>query len=271
MSSPTNLFCKILESQYNTTIDSIEEILYLPLKGIRDVKSNILRVENVVYSITKTELTRIEGLLIQILLLDQINQLETVDNFCAIAFQCQILVETLVQNSSVYLSFLDATTISQLSANYSLFEKHVCVLGLRRIVTNFTNDILSDLRDRLIELLEDFQDALRLDELRDRYNEVLTDSGIFTLLNNLKKYRYCAWAICNWSETANNKLDNYSDKLAISENNLSASGWGENIDSLLDGYDELEEEIEDKITELTTLIDSRNLERGIPRDETMIN
>ena len=59
--NPEKLFCSILENQFNSTVDSIEQLIFLPLKGIRDVKSNISRAENIVYSITKTELTRIEN------------------------------------------------------------------------------------------------------------------------------------------------------------------------------------------------------------------
>ncbi len=267
---PEKLFCSILEGQFNTTVDSIESLILLPIKGLRDVKSNILRAENIVYTTTKTELTRIENLLIQVLLLDQINQLEVVDNFCAVAYSCQILVETLVNNSSIYLNFLDSTTISQLSADYSLFEKYVCVIGLRRIVSNFTDNILSELRARLVILGDDFIAALRLDELRDRYNSVLVNSGIFSLLNNLIKYLQCNFSVCLWADTASNKLVDYENKLAITQTNVSASGWGENIDSLLDSYYEKETEIEDKIEQLIEIIDSRIIQRNIGRDEIML-
>jgi hypothetical protein len=269
--SSENLFCKIIQNQFNSTIDRIDSIIQLPLKGIRDVKSNIQRVENLVYSITKNEVTRIENLVIEILFLNQINQLQQVDNFCRVAFSCQILMETLINNSEIYLSFLDSTTISQLSADYGLFEKYVCILGLRNIINNFTDNILEQFKNRLIELLSSMEDALRLDELRYWYNNALINSGIFNYLNELQKFANCSWEVCDWANTSVNKISDYTDKLAISLNNVSATGWGENIDSLLENYYDLDGELETKINDLIYLIDNRNPERGIPRDKLMIS
>ncbi len=262
------LFCKILENQYNTKIDLIDAAILLPIRAIRDVKSNITRVEKLVYTAISTELVRIENLLIEILFLDQINQLAATNNFCRVAFSCQKLVEVIVDSSLGYLSFLDATTRSQVSSDYALFEKHVCVLGLRNIVTNFTNDVLSQLRDRLVELFDELENQLRLDELKERYLEILENSGIFGLLNELKKFRNCYFGICDWAATSTNKLEEYAEKLTISETDTSA-GWTENVDSLLDDYESIQTEIEDKINELIDLIDNRNPIRGIPKDETM--
>lgn len=267
--SPAEIFCKILQNQYNTKIDLIEAALYLPLRGIREVKSNILRVEKLVYVVTKTELTRIENLLIEVLFLDQINQLASVSNFCAVAFQCSKLVEVLVDSSYGYLSFLDATTLSLVSADYSLFEKHVCILGLRQIVSNFTTDILAELRARLVVLQDELDDQLRLDEIRERYLEILDDSGIFDLFNELKKFLLCSFEVCDWASTAQNALDSYSDKLAVV--NTSGSSWTDNIEAtLLDNYNDLQDELDTKISDLISLIDNRNPTRGILKDEAML-
>lgn len=266
MRSSESVFCKILENQYNSKIDLIEAAIFLPLRGIRDVKSNILRVEKMVYNTIKTEILRIENLLIEVLFLDEINQLASMSNFCSIAFSCQKLVEVLVDSSLGYLNFLDSTTRSLVSSDYTLFEKHVCVLGLRTIVSNFTEDVLDELRSRLVELSNELVNQLRLNELKETYLDVLEDSGILNLLNELKKFRNCGFATCDFATTVNNKLDDYASKLVLSETD---SSWTENVDSLLDNYNYLSTEIENKIDELISLIDSRNVTRGIRKDETM--
>lgn len=265
---PERLFCKILEYQYNNKITEIDSVLLLPLKGIRDVKSNIMRVEKLVYSTAKTELQAIESLLFEVLFLDKINRLAAVDNFCQIAFSCQKLVETLIDSSNGYLSFLDPGIRSSVSASYENFEKYVCVLGLRNIVDLFTTDMLSKLRIRLDSLRDSLEDNLRLDELRDRYLAILERSGIFAMLNDLRKYLNCGFSICNYAETANNKISDYVEKLALQD---TGSSWDTDFDSLLDKYNKLNNEIGSKIDELIIIIDNRGFDRNIPRDKVMIN
>ncbi len=267
---PEQLFCKILEYQYNNKITQIEAILLLPLKGIRDIKSNILRVENVTYTTIEDSVLAIESLLIEVLLLDKINLLASIDNFCQIAFACEKLVETLIDSSTGYLNFLDSTTRSLISADYSLFEKYVCVLGLRNIVSSFTNDMMVKLRDRLVALQDQLNNNLRLEELQDRYYRILENSGIFGMLNDLRKYLNCSFNICNFAATANNKIADYVEKLSLVESTTSA-GWDQNLSSLLTNYDTLNEKLSNKIDDLITIIDNRGFDRGIPRDEIMIS
>lgn len=264
---PEKLFCKILEYQYNNKITEIESVLLLPLKGIRDVKSNILRVEKIVYSQVKIELKQIESLLIEILLLDRISQLASVENFCRIAFSCQKLVETLVDSSYGYLSFLSPSVIATVSADYNAFEQYVCVLGLRNIVSLFTTDMLSRLRDQLVDLRDRLEDNLRLDEIEERYLEILEDSGIFAMLNDLRKYLNCGFAICNFAATANNKIADYVEKLSLSD---TGSSWDVDLSSLLESYEELNIEIEDKIDSLIEIIDNEGFDRNIPRSNVML-
>lgn len=267
--APESLFCKILQYQYENKISQIESILFLPLKGIRDIKSNILRVENLVYSTAETELLSIETLLLEILILDKINLLASVDNFCQIAFSCEKLVETLIDSSNGYLTFLDPNIRSQVSADYNLFEKYVCVLGLRNIVGTFTNDMLAKLRTRLVNLRNYLEDNLRLDDMQEIYYRILERSGIFTMLNDLKKYLRCGFAVCNFAATANNKISDYVEKLSLVETTTSA-GWSHNIDSLLGKYNSLNNKFTNKIDELILIIDNRGFDRNIPRDEIMI-
>lgn len=267
MTSPETLFCKILEYQFNTKITEIESVLLLPLKGIRDIKSNISRVEKLVFSEVKTEIESIEALLIEVLFLDKISSLAAVENFCQIAFSCQKLVETLVDASSGYLSFLDTSTRSLVSASYPDFEKYVCVLGLRNIVGLFTTDILGKLKTKLITLRDSLDDNLRLTEMQDRYLAILESSGIFVMLDDLRKYLRCGFSICNYAATASNKLADYMDKLALRDTGTS---WDIDLGSLLDKYNDVSDEITNKIDQLIEIIDNRGFDRNIPRDQVMI-
>ena len=200
MSSPSELFCRILETQLNSAINAVEDALLLssppPLKTLRDVKSNINRVNNLIFPYIESEILRLEKLIIDTLFLDKVNQLEGIDNFCQVAFSCEILVETLVENSSTYLPFLDATTISLLSTNYPLFERHICVLGLRNIITTFTDSILDEIETTLNTLNTMLFDNLRIAEFLQRYEDALEDSGVLTAIEQLRKFLNCGFGVC---------------------------------------------------------------------------
>ena len=234
MSSPQQLFCKVLEQQYNTEIDTIEAVLYLPVRALRDVKSNIKRVENLVYNSVLLIVEKYEKQLLEILFLNKINQLEeNVNNFCQVAFSCQALVTILTDPDNDYLSFLDQATKDQIASNYALFEQYVCVLGLKRIVNSFVDDILSEIRAILVTLSDRLENALRLTEMIEAYQDILDSSGIIDLLNYLRAFLNCAFSSCNYAESANNALNNYMEKLALSDN---GSTFTQYLNSLLDGY-----------------------------------
>lgn len=268
MSKPEQLFCKILENQFTAAVNAVEAAILLPLRGARDVQNNVIRVDNLALDYVDEQILRLESVIIQVLHLNDINQMEGINNFCEIAYSCQILVETLVNNSSVYLPFLDASTVSQLSANYSLFRDNVCILGLRRIVNGFTDNILDEIEDELTELLNYLPTQLRQVELIDRYEDILEDSGIFALLDTLRKFLNCGFGICDYAATANNKLDDYAEKLLIVHN---GTDWEVDISSLLTDYDSYKARTDDKINELITACQTRNIQRQHNKEDLMIS
>lgn len=272
MSSPSKLFCQILNVEYKRKIDIIESLLYLPLRAVSDVKNNLSRVEKLVYYIVKAEVLKLEKIIIEILLLDKVSELEGIDNFCKIAWNCSALIQLLTSDDNGYTDFLPDSVRNQIATNYDLFEKNICRLGLMRLVTDFTDSSLQTIRDTLVELKERLDDELRLDEIRATYIEILNtdiygDKNIIELLDDLRVFLNCAFGICNFAESSNNALNNYMEKLVLSD---TGTTFTENIDSLLTDYNLLNDEIEDKIDELISLIDNRNLSRGINRDEIMV-
>lgn len=269
MSRPESVFCQILQVQYNTAIDNIESVVYLPLRVLRDIKSNIGRVENIVYAAVKAEVERIEAQVIEILFLNSARLLEGSENFCRIAFSCTALVEALTATD--YAEFIPESIRNQLSSSYELFEKHVCLLGLKNLISSFVDSILATLRARLVVLADFLEDQLRLDELIDLYEDalnadILGNFSIIDLLNVLRKFLNCAFYTCNWAATSSNRIADYMQKLALSDNGTT---FNQNIASLLSNYYTLSGEIDDKISEIILMIDNRRA-KGIRKDETMI-
>lgn len=269
MSRPESIFCQILQVQYNTAIDNIESVVYLPLRVLRDVKSNIGRVERLVYTAVKTEVERIEAQVIEILFLNSVRLIEGSENFCRVAFSCTALVDALVEAD--YGDFIPNDIRNQISSNYELFEKHVCILGLRNLISSFVDSILASLRSRLIALRSMMEDQLRLNELVALYETALTENilgnySIIELIDILRKFLNCAFYTCDWASTASNKIADYTKKLALSDNGTTFS---QNISSLLTNYYDLNDEINTKIDEIVLMIDNRRT-KGIRKDETMI-
>lgn len=254
---PETVFCKILEIQYNTAIDAIESVINIPFLVLRDVKSNISRVERLIYNTVYLEVQRIEKQVIEILFLNGIRDLEN-NNFCRVAFACSKLVEALVDSSNHYLDFLPASTRSALSGNYDLFERNVCVLGLQQLINQFTSNALADLRTRLLALRDEMEDQLRLSELTAMYQaaldeEILNGSSIIELLDDLRGFSNCAFETCNYAATVSNKVDDYAEKLALAD---VGGTFVLSINSLLDGYNEKNDALNTKIDEIIALLDT---------------
>lgn len=270
MAKPEKVFCKILELQYNTAIDSIDSVISLPLVVLRDVKSNIMRVERVIYNIVYLEVIRIERQIMEILFLRGIRDLRD-NNFCRIAFACSKLIDALLDASNHYLDFIPSNIRNQLSGNYELFERHVCVLGLPSLIDGFIDSGLSELRDRLSELRSEMVTQLRLAELTELYQdaldaEILNGMSIIELLDELRGFSNCAFETCNYAATVSNKVADYIEKLALSDD---GSTFNQNVNSLLGTYAEKNAELEDKIDDLIDLIDNGE-PPNVPRDKIMI-
>lgn len=272
MSSPASIFCKMLEIEYKAKIDAIESVLYLPLRAINDVKSNISRVEHITYLIVKAEVLKFEKIIIDILFLDKINSLEGIDNFCRVAFACEALVSLLTSESNHYTDFLDPTIKSQISTDYNLFEKHICKLGLRRLISDFTDAALDEIRSQLVILRTKLEDELRLDEIKATYIDILnTDiygtKSILELLDDLRTFLNCGFGICDFAASSNNAINNYMRKLTLKDN---GSTFENDVDSLLTDYETLNDEMTDKIDELLHLIDYRDFNRNTPLSDVMV-
>lgn len=258
---PESLFCKMLASQYQILEANIDEIINLPIRAIRDVKSNITRVERVVYNIVLAEVEKIESLVIEILFLDRISTLEGFNNFCQIAFQCKALINLLTDSNKNYLSFLSPSVVSQLSTNYALFEREVCQLGIRNLIGNFTNQILDELREKLVALRNRLFNELRLNQILAAYEKILESSGIINLLNKLKEYINCAFEICDFASTATNKIEDISSKLYVF--NTAGANWDVDLTGILGAYDKKDAEIKARIDSLINKIDTKDIHSTI--------
>jgi hypothetical protein len=269
MVKPESVFCRLLEIQYNTLDRSVETALYLPLRVLREVKSNFSRVQNIIVNEVDSQLDFYEALLIETLILGRLSTIQGFSNFCQVAYSCRALVNLLVSPSTPYLDFVSPSVKAQLSANYDLFEANVCNLGIKRIVDVFSQEVLQDIIDAVTLLREQLEDELRLDEMEEKYLEALNSSGILTLMDSLENYVNCGFSICNFAVTSSNRIEEVADKLSLS---VSGTSWTPDFDSMLEDYYVVRERMYTRIDEIIAGANSRvykSVNRGLSMDELM--
>ncbi len=260
--TPASVFCTILEKEYLLTIENIENTLFLPVRAARSIQNNISMVENSIYPTLVNQVDNIESSIFNVSNLDQVNQLED-NGYCQLAYQCHALVHTLVSQSATYLPFLSHDIVSQLSSSYSVFEKNICIIGMTKLIQNATDGLLAQYANQLRQLLTRMTDALRLDELIAKYQQILDESGILSYLDTLKEFIHCATGICNFAASSSNAIDDYLKKLCLDTN------YDVDTFKLLQGFDKKNDEMTARIQKLIQLCENRNFPQGIARDKLM--
>jgi len=271
MSKPETLFCKVLENSFETTISNIEAALAIPSVILRGIKSNIQRAESIVLSRASEQLDAIEEKIIQILMLRKINESSGVNNWCQIAYACEALKQELYN-----LPSLPSEVKDYINGSYGNFERNVCKLGFRKIINTFFNDIFSKLIEQLDALSENLIDQLKIYELESKYLEALNsykmplpepfDLTLEELITKLTYFTNCAFEVCNWAETASNKLTDIEEKNYIKYTGV---GIQTALSPLYTGFEVKRNSLQERIDYLKGVCDVQNIDDRIPRDTIM--
>lgn len=260
-----HLFCKMLETKYNTLISSIETYILFPLKTTKRILSYVKRLENVIYKNVNDQLDVLIQLLNDLFVLEELNKMKVKSNFCDVVFQCEAILDLMVEYG--ILSESQKT-------NYSLVEKYVCRGGITKAINGFFNEQKQAILDKVLELQTYLNNTIDpiFDGFITNYNDILNseigDTGktIFEILSDLSKYVNCAFAVCDFASTASNANEDYFDKLYVK---LDGSNTIDE-NALLGTSVSVREEIDEKFTLLTYKVNNFSILSGkVDKDDIM--
>lgn len=270
MSAPENLFCSMLKAQYDALLASIELLIQAPASALQMLLSNIKRIFDVMYASIIAALEVLAAQLDTLLGLGDIDQNETKLAFCRIAYACEPLQDILFSTSKPLLPFLTAQQIDDAKNNYEKFEEFVCKVGLKGLLDQWTNVAIDEIGEQLDALQNRLLGALGIEELIENYMRAVADSGIYDVLDSLKKYGNCAFEVCNYANTSDNTIEEVENKLGIVQ-----AGTGyvflvtDNIQKVL----ETDDNISVSIAKMRARIDKwknegiRDTKDGVPLDQ----
>jgi len=263
MSSPSSVSCSIISKAFDDTIILVEEVLLEPVRIARSIENNCNMLINSLYPIIIFQVNSIENNILSVLHLNFVNDLED-GGFCNALFACQAFKNIIIEQHSLYLPWLDQSVIDQLNTNFDVFQRDICLIGMKNLANAATDTLLSQYITKLQDLLQSFTDALRLNELITRYQNILTASGIFGYLDTLEEFTRCLTSVCDYSSSSSNKLEDIRKKLHLNTDN--------SIDqeSFLDKFNEKNSSLTLKINDLITKCETRSVTTSINKDQLMI-
>ncbi len=239
---PDKMFCDLLRVQYAALTTSLQAALVLPLKFVKRIKSYIKRITQIVFRKLLTELDALEAILIKILEMDKFNNGLTNCDFCWIAWNCEAVLDLLKTKAIFPSNAFD---------NFENFTNFVCNQNLQGLVSSFIDDRIQEIQDALDDIEERALNALDLDSFITQYQDLLdtpiAGKTVFEWINELDKYVNCAFAICDYADTALNLKTDTLEKLAlqITGNTVIVS-----LDLLTVGADNLDAQVSAKITSM---------------------
>jgi hypothetical protein len=153
---------------------------------------------------------------------------------------------------------------------------------LKRVLTEgiqpdgVLDDIFSKLIEQLDALSENLIDQLKIYELESKYLEALNsykmplpepfDLTLEELITKLTYFTNCAFEVCNWAETASNKLTDIEEKNYIK---YTGTGIQTALSPLYTGFEVKRNSLQERIDYLKGVCDVQNIDDRIPRDTIM--
>lgn len=218
-------FCKQTLTYYQTTTDSLNDLIRVPRIILLEIQSIIDRFINVLYKKIRDDLKIIEETFLDILTVNDIDQTEGFQALCKDVFACKAFVHSLytsglldlVLDSNLYPDFDDY--YADLLPLYDSFELNICSLGLR---TTLRNWIYNEL-EPLITLLDAMDDVLliivrnKVGFLINQYDALLSSLNIFALLKLLDEFENCALELCDVKSSASNFQRDYALSYKVSK------------------------------------------------------
>ena len=255
------LFCQIVEAEYLSTINTIETLVGVPQLALRSLKAYIKRFEYVLLATIEGRLEVLEALANQMwgLIIDQVpfDRFDT-KNICAMAYTCLALRRHFLPagdntgaSDASYIKFVPLDIRNGLrdftdTSTYENFDKYVCKLGFKRSLRGFVNAILGEIQTKLDELLV-IMGINRIDEWINDYRTL--SLPFLRKLELLDNFAQCAFATCNFAQTAINKREDISERLLYERR---ATGWSVKIDDFILSAQKKEDSLRQRIDELRT-------------------
>lgn len=267
MTAPAKLFCDIMATRLNQTERLLTAATQEPSKFARVINSTIDRFTEYLYQTVYEQVSEIYESVLNILLLNKLNQLQGIGNWCQTLWACTALMNELIDNREIYLPFLSQETVEGFRTNYQSFDEQVCRLGVRKIFDNFLNDIFAKYHTMLMELKEKFDIQEKLNRLVEQYEEILENNGVYDYLELLRQFLDCVNnGVCDYSATAENSLQEWEEKLNLIRN---PEGWTVSYAKKLTKYDERKAKVDAKIDETIRLMNQKATD-GIKRADVMV-
>jgi len=207
------LFCFILEQQYDALVALIDQAIQFPRVALQTLKSVIQAVLKLTFEVIRAAIIIIEQEIIKFLNLDGIDLSKTKENFCNVAWECAAIKDKLY-------SLLGIAEDNPARTAYETFEEVICRQGLRNLFESWTQDtLLNNLDQTLAGYLDDIERVSnRVLNAVDDWIDYLTNTDIpfvnktfLELMDELDQYAQCAFASCNWTLTSQNKKEELLD------------------------------------------------------------
>ena len=275
MAGPEVLFCNILKAEYTALVSIIESTITAPLLALNVFKSTINRTNHLIYLVIEAALDVILAQLDELFKLINIDRNETSD-FCRVAFACETLVNKLFDPSNDILSFLSAPQKASAQTDFEMFELYICKGGIQQMIQNWITEQVDAIEAQLniytAQLLESTGvDALILAYMNALSTPIYGGQSMLDLLDLLDAFGNCGFGICNYVATSSNKLEDYGERLSITQEG--ASWTFVDVDDKIQDFYDMEIEIQQKIALAQAKIDRWRSDAvgtlGIPKDETM--
>lgn len=252
------LFCDMIELQYDAFIALIDAAINFPRMALQIVKSVIQAATFLVFEVVRSGLIIAEQEIIKYLNIDGIDLSKTKDGFCQVAWECAAIRDKLFNLINVSDS---------VKTNYQEFEDIICKQGLRSLLENWVQENLLDTLDKTLQnWIDDIQRVFdEIDNEIQKYIDWLLTSEILGTgksfqewMEELDKYADCAFGLCNWALTSSNKKEDLLHDAGVKQT-------GSGFVMVLNEYNEFlseKETLEEWIRSLQTKIQEGTPKRG---------
>lgn len=277
-------FCSMLEQYYSFIVSQIKSILNLPVYALQALKTIFQRLYNLTYKVVESTLEILIAYVDKTLGLSNFDKSQGRNDFCAMAYECEAVIDFLFNEDSPALLGLGSGSgmsllkrmgisdekIALAKSSYTNFEEIVCKQTLMGLINQWSNEALAYVSLQLDELEEKMGVTSFLDDAITDYLSKLEEYKIFEYLDQFDKFAQCAFATCAFVETASNYKHSISDKLSIQRKNGSwmfkSQEWTEKVYSKNEEILGSIQGVRNKINQWTNqCVDS--IQQGIPKEE----
>lgn len=226
--------CNVLRETWRSIITLVDYLKSFLRKILSQIQALISRIKNTIIRRLLSTIRSLQEIIQNFLGLQTLDSNSARSSFCSILYACKPAVETISQfvspelfskifgKESIKTINLSDYGISPLNFNskFELFEYVACRLSLTglldSVVSNFINQLMSFLSqfDKYFDInwwLENTVWGRVLKRLINEYESIFNDR-IKPFLDKLIPYLNCTFALCDFSVSTNNYLDDFQAK-----------------------------------------------------------